>query len=71
MMCIASHAEDIINHSSWHQSELAKLLDHGGAEALNLTPALAYVVLKDGISHAAVQMVRNFLTFGWTMSRMP
>jgi len=59
MQCIASHAEDIIRKATWQEYELAKLIGYKGAHAPNLTPAMAYLVLTDGISHAAVQRVRH------------
>lgn len=57
MMCIASHAEDIIKKPTWRQYHLAQLSDHNGRYSAYLTPTMAYMVLRDGLSHTVVQRV--------------
>eukprot|EP00892_Ulva_mutabilis_P000665 jgi/Ulvmu1/1059/UM105_0018.1 len=54
VMCIACHADAFITKSTWQQYELAKLRDHSGAVAPNLTPAMAHLILTDGVNDAAV-----------------
>lgn len=61
MMCIATHAQDIIKKATWREYDLAQLRKYDGRLPAYLTPAMAYMVLREGLIHPAVKRVRLHL----------